>query len=85
MIVPNGYNIGRDKFVSEAVGEKKFWFTKYTTTVEDITDLLPAGAMGVNHGTLRLQYGSGSADCNQGIAQDGVVKLLTVTARFSLF
>lgn len=69
-IVPNGYNIGRDKFASEAVGEKKLgfpFFRKYTTTVQDITGLMPAGANGINHG----------------IATDGIVKLLTVTSKFS--
>ena len=51
-IVPNGYNLGRDKFVSEAVGKKKFLFREYTTTVQDVTGLLEAGSLGVNHGEL---------------------------------
>lgn len=61
-IVPNGYNIGRDDFVNKAVGKKRFLLKTYQTTVQDITGLLPAGSEGINHG----------------IAQDGIVKLLTV-------
>ncbi|KDR75129.1 hypothetical protein GALMADRAFT_34737, partial [Galerina marginata CBS 339.88] len=61
-IAPNGYNIGRDNFVKKAVGKKQFLLKTYTTTVQDVTGLLPAGSAGVNHG----------------ISQDGVVKLLTV-------
>jgi len=68
-IAPDGYNIGRDKFVAGAIGTKKFLFTAYTTTVQDVPGLLVAGAQGVNHG----------------ISQDGVVKLLTVTSKFTLF
>lgn len=62
-IVPNGYNIGRDKLVKSAVGRRTFLGVTYNTTVEEITGLLQPGAEGINHG----------------IAQDGVVKLLTVT------
>ncbi|KAK7005913.1 hypothetical protein R3P38DRAFT_3040326 [Favolaschia claudopus] len=68
-IVPDGYNIGRDDLVAKAQGThhgfdgKKFKFNTYNTVVTDLTDLLPAGAEGINHG----------------IAQDGVIKLLTVT------
>lgn len=56
-IVPDGYNIGRDKFASEAVGVKKLgfpFFRKYTTTVQDVTGLMAPGAQGVNHGTPPL-------------------------------
>ncbi|TFK17144.1 hypothetical protein FA15DRAFT_676274 [Coprinopsis marcescibilis] len=68
-IVPNGYNIGRDLFVNGAVGTKRFLLHTYTTTVEEVRGLLEPGSEGVNHG----------------IAQDGVVKVLTVTRKFSLF
>jgi len=63
-IVPNGYNIGRDDLVGNATaGITSFGGISYSTTSEDITGLLPAGDAGVNHA----------------IAQDGIVKLLTVT------
>jgi hypothetical protein len=63
MIVPNGYNIGRDKMVAAAVGVKSYGKYRYNTTVTDIPDLMDAGTKGVNHV----------------IAVDGVVKLLIVT------
>ncbi|KAJ7873885.1 hypothetical protein B0H14DRAFT_3557151, partial [Mycena olivaceomarginata] len=68
-IIPDGYNIGRDLLVAGAVGEhtgfdgKKFKFNTYDTVVADLTGLLSPGADGINHG----------------IAQDGVIKLLTIT------
>ncbi|KAF9462426.1 hypothetical protein BDZ94DRAFT_728028 [Collybia nuda] len=65
MIVPDGYNIGRDRLVASAVGTKKFLTKTYETTVRDITGLLQPGSEGVNHG----------------ISQDGIVKLLTVTVK----
>ncbi|KAF6761248.1 hypothetical protein DFP72DRAFT_988020 [Ephemerocybe angulata] len=68
-IVPDGYNIGRDRFVNAAVGKKRFLWTEYTTTVQDVPGLLTLGSEGVNHG----------------ISQDGIVKLLTVTSKFKLF
>ncbi|KAJ7121277.1 hypothetical protein C8R43DRAFT_1090845 [Mycena crocata] len=70
-IIPDGYNIGRDLLVGKAVGEhtgfegKKFKFNKYDTTLTELTGLLPPGADGINHG----------------IAQDGVIKMLTVTLK----
>ncbi|KAG2339780.1 hypothetical protein BDR05DRAFT_891211 [Suillus weaverae] len=62
-IVPDGYNIGRDQLASAAVGETWFAGVKYYTTAKNVTGLLAAGADGINHG----------------IAQDGIVTLLTVT------
>ncbi|KAG1807986.1 uncharacterized protein BJ212DRAFT_1281379 [Suillus subaureus] len=62
-IVPDGYDIGRDQLVSAAVGETWFNGVKYSTTAQNITGLLAAGSDGINHG----------------IAQDGIVTLLTVT------
>ncbi|KAG1807634.1 uncharacterized protein BJ212DRAFT_1449249 [Suillus subaureus] len=62
-IVPDGYDIGRNQLVSAAVGETWFHGVKYNTTAQNITGLLAAGADGINHG----------------IAQDGIVMLLTVT------
>ncbi|KAF7357785.1 hypothetical protein MVEN_00824500 [Mycena venus] len=70
-IIPDGYNIGRDLLVANAVGEhtgfdgKKFKFNTYDTVVTNLTGLLAPGADGINHG----------------IAQDGVIKLLTVTLK----
>ncbi|KAG1861598.1 hypothetical protein DFJ58DRAFT_872356 [Suillus subalutaceus] len=62
-IMPDGYDIGRNQLVSAAVGETWFHRVKYNTTAQNITGLLAAGADGINHG----------------IAQDGIVTLLTVT------
>jgi len=70
-IVPDGYNIGRDLLVAGAVGKKtgfdasKFKFTTYNTVLTNLTGLIAPGSDGVNHG----------------IAQDGVIKLLTVTIK----
>ncbi|KZT18505.1 hypothetical protein NEOLEDRAFT_1184215 [Neolentinus lepideus HHB14362 ss-1] len=62
-IVANGYNIGRNLLVSAAVGKTSYGDYTYSTTAENITGLLAAGSDGLNHG----------------IAQDGIVTLLTVT------
>ncbi|KAH8979925.1 hypothetical protein EDB86DRAFT_596917 [Lactarius hatsudake] len=63
MITPNGYNIGRDKFVSGALGVKRYQGVKYQTVAQNVTGLLPPGSTGINHG----------------IPTDGVTVLLTVT------
>jgi len=62
MIVPNGYNLGRDKLIAAAVGVRSYGDVTYNTTVVDISDIMNAGIQGVNHA----------------IAVDGIVKLLTV-------
>jgi hypothetical protein len=64
--------------VSAAVGKKKFHGVKYTTTAQNVTGLLAAGVDGINHGELN-QLSSCLADIRVGIAQDGIVTLLTVT------
>ncbi|KAJ7680764.1 hypothetical protein DFH06DRAFT_428673 [Mycena polygramma] len=70
-IVPDGYNVGRDLLVANAVGTHtgfdatNFKVNTYDTIVANLTGLLPPGADGINHG----------------IAQDGVVKLLTITLK----
>ncbi|KAF9527283.1 hypothetical protein CPB83DRAFT_815609 [Crepidotus variabilis] len=64
-ISPDGYNVGRDKFVAAAVGTHRYLFTTYTTTAEKVPGLLNPGTDGINHG----------------ISQDGVVILLTVTVK----
>lgn len=63
-IVPNGYDIGRDQFVTAALGTTGNNGVTYTTTAQNITGLMPAGSAGVNHN----------------ISVDGIVTLLTVTA-----
>ncbi|KAF8070459.1 hypothetical protein FPV67DRAFT_1668312 [Lyophyllum atratum] len=68
-IIPDGYNIGRDRFVNTAVGKRSYLGTTYETTVQDVIGLLGQGSEGVNHG----------------IPQDGIVKLLTVTIRKQCF
>ncbi|KAJ3882425.1 hypothetical protein F5051DRAFT_319721 [Lentinula edodes] len=62
-IIPDGYNIGRDKLASLAVGTTHFDGLTYSTTARNITGLLAAGSVGVNHG----------------IGTDGITTLLTVT------
>ncbi|KAH8119601.1 hypothetical protein DFH11DRAFT_455397 [Phellopilus nigrolimitatus] len=60
----NGYDVGRDALVTAATsGLTSFVGVKYSINSEDITGLLAPGSNGINHG----------------IAQDGIVKLLTVT------
>ncbi|KAF8647148.1 hypothetical protein AX16_006979 [Volvariella volvacea WC 439] len=61
-IVPDGYNIGRDRLVEAALGRRSFAGVTYETTVQSLPGLLPVGSTGINHG----------------IAIDGVVKMLTV-------
>ncbi|SJX62619.1 uncharacterized protein SRS1_13409 [Sporisorium reilianum f. sp. reilianum] len=68
MIVPNGYNIGRNLLVKQALGKNKdgktsFMFTKYQTQVQFVAGLMPQGVQGVNHD----------------IAVDGLTVVLTVT------
>ncbi|KAJ7464970.1 hypothetical protein B0H11DRAFT_1870227 [Mycena galericulata] len=63
-ISPDGYNIGRDLLVQWANGTTSFNGVKYTTTARRIQGLIDPGSEGINHG----------------IATDGVVVLLTVTA-----
>ncbi|KAJ6500397.1 hypothetical protein C8R45DRAFT_977494 [Mycena sanguinolenta] len=64
-IVPNGYNIGRDQVVEAATaGVVSFSGVDYTTTVEYVPDLLPAGSAGINHN----------------ISIDGMTAILTITA-----
>ncbi|RDB25383.1 hypothetical protein Hypma_008099 [Hypsizygus marmoreus] len=62
-IAPNGYNVGRDRLSSSAIGTKSFGSVTYTTVGKNLTGLLLPGATGVNHG----------------IATDGITTLLTVT------
>ncbi|EKM50799.1 uncharacterized protein PHACADRAFT_200730 [Phanerochaete carnosa HHB-10118-sp] len=61
-IVPDGYNIGRDEMVAGAVGMTTFDGTTFNTTAVNMTNAMPAGSAGVNHG----------------IAVDGAVILLTI-------
>lgn len=68
MIIPNGYNIGRNQLVQMALGKNKdgmtsFMLTKYSTKVEFVAGLMPQGMQGVNHD----------------IAVDGLTAVLTVT------
>ncbi|KAI0031772.1 hypothetical protein K488DRAFT_71163 [Vararia minispora EC-137] len=68
-ISPDGYNWGRDRLVSAAIGSTSFDGVTYFTTAENISGLLPTGWENVNHN----------------ISQDGVVKLLTVHVTERLF
>jgi len=62
-IIPDGYNIGRDKLAALAMGTTHFDGVTYVTTARNLTGLLAAGSVGVNHG----------------ISTDGITTLLTVT------
>jgi len=68
------------------VGESSYLGTTYTTVVEAIPNLLAAGSQGINHGnhpsfsaffTVPIRFDAGCFFI--GIAQDGIVKMLTVT------
>ena len=68
MIVPNGYNVGRNQLVQVALGKAKngktsFMWTKYKTEVQLVAGLMPQGVQGVNHD----------------ISVDGLTAVLTVT------
>ncbi|PWN53948.1 hypothetical protein IE53DRAFT_383525 [Violaceomyces palustris] len=67
MIIPDGYNIGRDEFIRQSQKEKggvtSFFFNSYRTKVEWVQGLMPSGIQGVNHD----------------IAVDGRTAILTVT------
>lgn len=45
-IIPDGYNIGRDKLVSQAIGTTHFDGVTYVTTARNLTGLLAAGSAG---------------------------------------
>lgn len=66
MIVPDGYDVGRDDLVKKSQegkdGKTSFFGKKYRTRVEYLSGLLAVGSEGVNHG----------------IALDGKTALLTV-------
>jgi len=64
-IVPDGYDIGRNNLVANAVGITSFGGVTYSTTAKNIAGLMSIGSTGINHG----------------IAIDGIVTLLTVTIR----
>jgi hypothetical protein len=49
-ISPDGYNIGRDLLVANALGDSSFGGVDYHTVGKNITGLLPVGSQGVNHG-----------------------------------
>ncbi|TCD61905.1 hypothetical protein EIP91_007719 [Steccherinum ochraceum] len=62
-IIPDGYNLGRDALAEAVMGTTHFGGVTYTTRVERMLNLAPAGTIGVNHD----------------ISVDGTVILLTVT------
>lgn len=62
MIVPNGYNIGRDRFVEKATAGSYSRGMWWKADVEWREGLLEPGKHGINHG----------------IAQDGIVAILTI-------
>lgn len=73
----------RDELVSGTVDQTSYGGVSYSTTSQNITDLLVAGSTGVNHGTpvpkLFVIGISPELSPAQGISQDGIVTLLTVT------
>ena len=53
MIIPNGYDIGRDMLIKDATErETSFLGVRYRTEVLMLPMLLPIGATDVNHGEL---------------------------------
>jgi len=70
-----------DELVSTATSRTvSYGGISYKTTSQNVTGLLPAGSTGVNHGANpRNSSISGLDIISIGIAQDGVVVLLTVT------
>ncbi|EFI27139.1 hypothetical protein CC1G_14964 [Coprinopsis cinerea okayama7 len=83
MIVPNGYNLGRDWFVKRALKGTNWNGRWWKAQVEWRTDLLEKG----NKGQLTLPHILNSlilitslapTDVNHGIAQDGRVAVMTV-------
>jgi hypothetical protein len=73
-IVPNGYDIGRDRLVANAVANPKFQGVSYvatavgntsfdgvhyTSTLKQLKGLLAAGSQGVNHGLPLVLQSSG--------------------------
>ncbi|TFY59117.1 hypothetical protein EVG20_g7905 [Dentipellis fragilis] len=62
-ISADGYNVGRNALVTAAIGNTNYGGVSYSTVAQNVTGLIAAGDNGVNHG----------------IAQDGIVTLLTVT------
>ena len=51
-IIDDGYNIGRDELVADAIGTKSFGGITYSTTARNVAGLMAAGSQGVNHGML---------------------------------
>ena len=49
-IVPDGYDIGRNLLVENALGTTSFNGVTYSTTAQNITGLMLPGSVGVNHG-----------------------------------
>lgn len=45
-IIPDGYNIGRDKLAALAIGTTHFDGVTYVTTARNLTGLLAAGSVG---------------------------------------
>lgn len=50
----DGYDVGRDQLVSNALGTKSHGGVTYHTTATNVTGLLPVGTAGVNHGELNV-------------------------------
>jgi len=65
-IVANGYDFGRDALVKKAIGSTSFGGFTYWTIAQNISGLLAAGSVGVNHG----------------IATDGITTLLHITIEY---
>lgn len=73
----------RDQLVAHAVGLKTWGGVNYYTVAQNITGLMRAGSEGVNHGEVFVLVCPALATdltlCT-GIAVDGIVTLLTVSA-----
>lgn len=80
MIVPNGYNIGRDLLVQSAVSGSSWKGISWVTDVEWREGLLEPGFKGINHADLNILPAPHilHIGINHAIAQDGRVAILTV-------
>ena len=80
MIVPNGYNIGRDLLVQSAITGSSWRGISWITDVEWREGLLEPGFKGIDHAVVnKLSFAyTFRTGINHAIAQDGRIAVLTV-------
>lgn len=75
------YPIISDKLVASAVGTHSYNHVTYSTVAKDVTTLLAPGSDGINHGDSQAIPLLVLLITLLGIAQDGVVSMLTVNIK----